>query len=1156
MLAVVAFVLTIAAPAFAAGDLVGQWHLDDGSGGVTPDSSGNGLTGTLSAGAAIVPGGRFGNALDLPTVGSTGSRVDVASSSVLQPSRVSVLVWVKNSGSPGAYKWMLSKGASACSGASYGLTSGSDGSLYFSTFDGTNSHGSAGAPASIWDGNWHAVAGTYDGAAMRLYVDGAEVGNGVPTTNPIGYGLQFDHLHIGNYAGSGFCAFDYTFPGLIDEVNVYNRALSAAEIASLQGPAAPPGEVPPQVTSVDTAAPLTAGKPAVLAASIAGDVKGLAWDLRGDGSPDIVSQATQTSVSFRPKPGLNTIKVYPVLASGLLGDVQVKSFTAPAVAPPTTSTARKIIRVLGKRPPVDLVGTSAGLLKNIGDITACQPDTTVRSGSVEIKGCVSKIAGVDQVPAAERGIVARIRSQFALANSAEQVNKAFELSDAYRANGPVTMNGLTLTPSGGASIVVYPQANALASSNASLSAGAMRLGSRRDFIINTKQSDRTGVDLRNFPILGGLSQIGGFRLGGDVNVKLVRYVGLGKVTQGGVPGHTEAHLTVKLTLPSFLKRGGFDVQSTVQLYTTMTKGLVLDNLTLGPLNADMGGLAVQDLRVDYTRANNEWRGQGRACVIGTVCLDMTPPNGSVVIQNGNLSFAGASLAFPPPGIVLFPGLNLERIGFGFGLNPTRFTGNARLTALKIYTIDGRMVLAFPSEAQPYFLDRREVGNGFPANLYSQRHTRPTFGVAADAFLKAPVVGDIKLGNGYFLYEYPGYVNFGGSMEQSFFKVITIAGGLSGEFNSANGRYNLGGNVRGCLIGVLCRGAAGVVSNRGIGACLEVGPLHIGGGATYSPFSIKIWPIDGCKWSPFAEKNVRAAQAGATQTVHVANGDPSRVVQLEGVSEAPRVKVTAPDGTTLETPAGAGLVEKGVIRIIRSESANITAIGLQDPKPGDYKIDPLTGSPAIQTIGQADDQPDAKVTAKVRGRGSTRTLVYDIRRRAKQRVTFSEVGRNGGMKPIGIVTGGGKGTLRFSPAPGGGVRTIQAQFELDGIPAETRTVTRFNPAPPALAKPRGLRVRRAGKSLRVTWRAVSGATAYEVVTTPTGGAQKLVRARGHRLTIRGVSKSSSGHVSVRGVAPLRRGPAASTRFRATAKRVSRFEALPRCRGKTRFVCRAA
>ena len=38
----------------------------------------------------------------------------------------------------------------------------------------------AAGPASVWDGKWHHVAGTFDGSTVRLYVDGVQVGTGTP----------------------------------------------------------------------------------------------------------------------------------------------------------------------------------------------------------------------------------------------------------------------------------------------------------------------------------------------------------------------------------------------------------------------------------------------------------------------------------------------------------------------------------------------------------------------------------------------------------------------------------------------------------------------------------------------------------------------------------------------------------------------------------------------------------------------------------------------------------------------------------------------------------------------------------------------------------------------------------------------------------------
>jgi hypothetical protein len=74
---------------------------------------------------------------------------------------------------------------------------------------------------------WHHVAGTGDGINLRLYVDGVLIDTGNDPT--AAYGTSANAFSVGaNVSGAG----NY-FPGLIDEVVVYDRALTGAEIATL-----------------------------------------------------------------------------------------------------------------------------------------------------------------------------------------------------------------------------------------------------------------------------------------------------------------------------------------------------------------------------------------------------------------------------------------------------------------------------------------------------------------------------------------------------------------------------------------------------------------------------------------------------------------------------------------------------------------------------------------------------------------------------------------------------------------------------------------------------------------------------------------------------------------------------------------------------------
>jgi hypothetical protein len=76
-------------------------------------------------------------------------------------------------------------------------------------------------------GQWHHIAGVYDANAGRIYVDGVMRGSiasaGIPTPTTI--------WKIGNVSGGG--TGTGFFQGAIDDVRVYNRALTGAEIAAL-----------------------------------------------------------------------------------------------------------------------------------------------------------------------------------------------------------------------------------------------------------------------------------------------------------------------------------------------------------------------------------------------------------------------------------------------------------------------------------------------------------------------------------------------------------------------------------------------------------------------------------------------------------------------------------------------------------------------------------------------------------------------------------------------------------------------------------------------------------------------------------------------------------------------------------------------------------
>jgi hypothetical protein len=123
---------------------------------------------------------------------------------------------------------VVGKGGNACCTGSYGLYTGINGGLEFYAATSTTTYVvSPDAGTGIWDGHWHNVIGTFDGSTVRLYVDGEQVGTGTPNAAPIQYKMpSTNDLSIGNYLACPGLGFT----GTIDEVKVFDRALSAGEI--------------------------------------------------------------------------------------------------------------------------------------------------------------------------------------------------------------------------------------------------------------------------------------------------------------------------------------------------------------------------------------------------------------------------------------------------------------------------------------------------------------------------------------------------------------------------------------------------------------------------------------------------------------------------------------------------------------------------------------------------------------------------------------------------------------------------------------------------------------------------------------------------------------------------------------------------------------
>ena len=212
--------------------LVAAYGFDEGSGGGTGDASGAGNAGTV-AGATWSTAGRFGGALSFDGVNDRVTAPDANSLDLT--SGMTLEAWVRPSA---ANNWRTAIAKEHGTTVAYSLYSNRNTNVpHAEIYSGGRLRGVNGTGALPLNA-WSHLAATFDGAQVRIFVNGAQVGaiNRAGTIE-----VAAGPLTIG---GNG--PFGEWFAGLMDEVRVYNRALSAAEIqADMTTPIGAPDSAAP-----------------------------------------------------------------------------------------------------------------------------------------------------------------------------------------------------------------------------------------------------------------------------------------------------------------------------------------------------------------------------------------------------------------------------------------------------------------------------------------------------------------------------------------------------------------------------------------------------------------------------------------------------------------------------------------------------------------------------------------------------------------------------------------------------------------------------------------------------------------------------------------------------------------------------------------------
>ena len=214
---------------------VAYWRLGEASGTVAVDETGSHDGTYLGSPTLGVPGALVGDTDTGVTFDGSNENVTVGDVLDIGLSDRTLEAWFKISALPSSSAYVMSKAYAGPDNGRYAAGRIDSTTGKCSAFLHLNATGfqTAGSAASVVDGEWHHLVAVLDRSAnLDLYLDGTledsadiSAGSGEDVQTPWPF-------LIGAYAGSDGTTPFLFFPGTLDEVAVYDTALSAARIAA------------------------------------------------------------------------------------------------------------------------------------------------------------------------------------------------------------------------------------------------------------------------------------------------------------------------------------------------------------------------------------------------------------------------------------------------------------------------------------------------------------------------------------------------------------------------------------------------------------------------------------------------------------------------------------------------------------------------------------------------------------------------------------------------------------------------------------------------------------------------------------------------------------------------------------------------------------
>lgn len=210
--------------------LVGYWKLDDGTSTKATDFSGSGNTGTL-VGSTVKPTwvtGKFGRGVNV--VDDINEQYIEATTTMNLNSAGTVAVWFNASYLDGTQRVLFSKGDFQNDRNGIVMSVRDSVGITWELASASAAMASAtGVPLTT--GRWYQVVLTWDGADVYAYLNASQIDHFPQTLTPITtvYPIRFGNDNV----------IHRQYRGAIDDVRIYNRALSAGEVSQLYSAGAP-----------------------------------------------------------------------------------------------------------------------------------------------------------------------------------------------------------------------------------------------------------------------------------------------------------------------------------------------------------------------------------------------------------------------------------------------------------------------------------------------------------------------------------------------------------------------------------------------------------------------------------------------------------------------------------------------------------------------------------------------------------------------------------------------------------------------------------------------------------------------------------------------------------------------------------------------------